>query len=88
VPLVVAGDAAESDLAPLTRNEFDDLAASGTLRWIGPSEDISLAGVAIRGQNTWWWLAFIVLVLLLAEMTVLAWPTFRPQETTTPLAGT
>ncbi len=84
VPLVVAGDAAESDLASLTRNEFDDLAASGTLRWIGPSEDISLAGVAIRGQNTWWWLALVVLVLLLVEMTVLAWPTFRPQEVVTP----
>jgi hypothetical protein len=84
VPLVVAGDAAESDLSPLLRDEFEDLAANANLRWIGPAEDISLAGVAIRGQSTWWWLALLVLVLLLVEMTVLAWPTFRPQETTGP----
>jgi hypothetical protein len=80
VPLVVAGDPAESDLSPLAREEFDDLAASANLRWIGPAEDISLAGVAIRGQSSWWWLALVVLVLLLVEMTVLAWPTFRPPE--------
>lgn len=84
VPLVVAGDAAESDLTPLTHDEFDELAAAANLRWIGPAEDISLAGVAIRGQSSWWWLALLVLVLLLVEMIVLAWPTLRPQET---LAG-
>jgi hypothetical protein len=81
VSLIVAGDAAESDLTPLSRDEFDELAAAANLRWIGPAEDISLAGVAIRGQSSWWWLALAVLVLLLAEMAVLAWPTIRPQET-------
>jgi hypothetical protein len=80
VPLVVAGDASESDLAPLTHDEFDELAAAANLRWIGPADDISLAGVAISGQSSWWWLALLVLVLLLVEMTVLAWPTLRPQE--------
>jgi hypothetical protein len=82
VPLVVAGSGDESDLTPLTRDEFDADAASANLRWIGPAEDISLAGTAIRGQTMWWWLALIVLVLLLLEMTVLAWPSFRPQEAT------
>ena len=81
VALVVAGDAAESDLTPLARDELDQLAAGANVRWIGPAEDISLAGVAIRGQSSWWWLALAVLVLLLAEMAVLAWPTLRPQET-------
>jgi hypothetical protein len=87
VPLVVAGDASESDLAPLSRDDFDELAAAANLRWIGPAEDISLAGVAVRGQSSWWWLALVVLVLLLVEMTVLAWPAFRPAEPI-PLAGT
>jgi hypothetical protein len=84
VPLVVAGDASESDLAPLARDEFDELSASANLRWIGPAEDISLAGVAIRGQSSWWWLALLVLVLLLVEMTVLAWPAFRPPNEVAP----
>jgi hypothetical protein len=80
VPLVVAGDASESDLAPLARDDFEQLAAGANLRWIGPAEDISLAGVAIHGQTSWWWLALAVLLILLAEMAVLAWPTVRPQE--------
>jgi hypothetical protein len=83
VPLVVSGDARESDLAPLTRDEFDQLAANANLRWIGPTEDISLAGVAIHGQTSWWWLALAVFLLLLAEMAVLAWPSLRPQEVVT-----
>jgi hypothetical protein len=85
VPLVVAGDASESDLAPLARDDFDELVANANLRWIGPAEDISLAGVAIRGQSSWWWLALVVLVLLLVEMTVLAWPTLRPREELAPV---
>jgi hypothetical protein len=79
VPLVIAGDASESDLAPLNRDDFDALAGNASLRWIGPADDISLAGVAIHGQSSWWWLALAVLLVLLAEMAVLAWPTVRPQ---------
>ena len=81
VPLVVGGDEAESALAPLHRDQFDEIAATANLRWIGPGEDISLAGVAIRGQTSWWWLVLLVLALLLLEMTVLAWPSLRPPET-------
>lgn len=82
VPLVVAGDASESDLTPLARDEFETLATTANLRWIGPADDISLAGVAIHGQSSWWWLALAVLAILLAEMAVLAWPSLRPQEAT------
>ncbi|MEX2173585.1 MAG: BatA domain-containing protein [Pirellulaceae bacterium] len=81
VPLVVAGSAGESDLTPLARDEFDRLAAAANLRWIGLADEISLAGVAIRGQTSWWWLALAVLVLLLVEMIVLAWPALRRRET-------
>jgi Aerotolerance regulator N-terminal/von Willebrand factor type A domain len=80
VPLVVSGDASESDLSPLARDDFDQLAANANLRWIGPAEDISLAGVAIHGQTSWWWLALAVFLILLAEMALLAWPSVRPQE--------
>ncbi len=79
VPVVVNGDAAESELQPLTRAEFEQKTEGTTLRWVEASEDISLAGAAIRGQSSWWYLALAVLVLLLAEMVVLAWPSLRMQ---------
>lgn len=79
VPVVVNGDAAESELQPLSREEFEQKTEGSTLRWVEAGEDISLAGAAIRGQMTWWYLALAVLLLLLAEMIVLAWPSLRPQ---------
>jgi hypothetical protein len=79
VPIVVNGEASESELQPLSREKFEELAAGTSLRWVEPGEDISLAGAAIRGQTSWWYLALGVLILLLAEMLVLAWPAFRPQ---------
>ncbi len=83
VPVVIAGDASESDLAPLAKGDFDALAGNASLRLIGLADDISLAGVAIHGQSSWWWLALAVLLILLAEMAVLAWPSVRLQETPT-----
>lgn len=80
VPLVVNGPAEESDLTPLRREQFDEVAAGGNLRWVGRGEAISLAGTAVSGRTSWWWLALSVLLLLLLEMSVLAWPTFRPIE--------
>jgi hypothetical protein len=87
VPLVVSGDAAESDLTPLARSQFDEAAQSANFRWVGPGEEISLAGTAIRGQTSWWWLVLLVLVLLLLEMTVLVWPTFQPAAAPAPAPG-
>jgi hypothetical protein len=86
VPLVVSGAAAESDLTPMARAEFDELSATANLRWIGPTDNISLAGVAIRGQSSWWWLALIVLCILLVEMSVLGWPSRHTQELSTSTA--
>ena len=79
VPVVVNGDAGESELQPLTRAEFEKKSEGTSLRWVEAGEDISLAGATIRGQSSWWYLALAVLVLLLAEMAVLAWPALRPQ---------
>lgn len=80
VPVVVNGAAAESELRPYTRAEFEQLAEGAKIRWVEAGEDISLAGAAIRGQSSWWYLALIVLILLLLEMVVLAWPALRPQQ--------
>lgn len=78
VPIVVNGEAAESELEPYTRERFEKLTAGTTMRWIEAGEDISLGGAAISGQQSWWYIALAVLLLLLAEMLVLAWPALRP----------
>jgi hypothetical protein len=80
VPLVVNGEADESDVTPLERDQFAEMAANGNLRWVAPGEEISLAGTAISGQSSWWWLMFTVFALLIVEMSVLAWPTMSPGE--------
>ena len=82
-----AGDASESDLTPLARDDFDALAANANLRWIGPADDISLAGVAIRGQTFVVVAGAAVLVILLAEMAVLAWPRSASEAARTRATG-
>ncbi|MCA9270169.1 MAG: hypothetical protein KDA41_16925, partial [Planctomycetales bacterium] len=70
-----SGGAGESDLTPLTAEQFhDQLAGDAKLRWVGANEEISLAGATIRGQDWWKRLALAVLVLLLVEIAILAWP--------------
>jgi hypothetical protein len=84
VPLVVNGDAEESDLTPLAKDKFATFGGAANVRWVGGDEAISLAGTAIRGQSSWWWLALCVLLLLLLEMSVLVWPTLSPAGTLAP----
>lgn len=73
----VNGDGVESDLAPLTRERFDERAAESEVRWVGTGDSISLAGAQISGQNSWKWLVLLVLVFLLAEIALLAWPSVK-----------
>ena len=87
--LTVNGDGGESELSPLSREQFEERMEGGleNVRWVGPSEQISLDGVQIRGQDSWWWLALIVLVLLLAELLILAWPTLRTETPAADVSG-
>jgi hypothetical protein len=71
VSLVVNGGSEESDLSPLTRSDFEELSPGENVRWVAPGDDITLAGTTMNGQNSWWWLVLAVLVLLLAEMSIL-----------------
>src|SRR5438874_12250232 len=52
VPLVVGGNSEESDLTPLDRKQLDLLRENDNLTFVSPGEEISLAGEAIRGQNS------------------------------------
>lgn len=66
----------ESDLTPLTQAEFQERTAGEAvpLRWVGAGQIISLEGTAIGGQFLWKLLAVVVLILLLVEIAILAWP--------------
>ena len=78
--MAVNGRAAESELTPLARDEFETRVGSAGLRWVGPDEEISLQGSQIRGQESWWWLILAVLGLLLLEVMMLAAPLWRTQR--------
>lgn len=75
--LTVNGASSESDLTPLTREAFEERAAQSDVRWVGAAETISLAGAQISGQNSWKYLVLLVLLFLLAELAVLAWPNVK-----------
>ena len=51
-------------------------ATAARYQWIPRGQPISLTGAEIWGQDTWWWLMLTMLVCLLLELTILAWPTF------------
>jgi hypothetical protein len=67
---------AESDLTPLSRTQFDERVAGDEIpiSWVAAGDRISLAGATISGQNTWILLVLAVLLILLAEILILAWP--------------
>lgn len=77
VTLAVNGTAEESDLSRVSRERFDTLAADSPLHWVGRGEEISLAGSQVRGQDSWWYMVALVLVILLVEIALLAWPAWR-----------
>ena len=81
-PLAINGLAAESELTPLTRDDFETRVGSARARWVGPDEEISLAGSQIRGQASWWWLILAVLALLLLELLMLSAPMWRRTKVT------
>jgi hypothetical protein len=70
MPLAVAGPADESELMPLTREQFDEKAGQ-SFEWVAPGEEVSLAGIQLHGQNWWRWLVVGAIAMLLLEMAIL-----------------
>ncbi|MBW3597611.1 MAG: BatA domain-containing protein [Planctomycetes bacterium] len=70
MPLAVAGPAEESDLTPVPHSQLDR--HRDAFEWVGPGEEISLAGVQLHGQNWWRWLILAALDMLRLEMAILA----------------
>lgn len=81
VPLTVNGDSGESELQALSREQFQERTVNTTVGWVGPAEDISLAGAQIRGQDSWWWLIVAVLGLLFVELTILIGSSLKARGT-------
>jgi hypothetical protein len=75
VPLAVNGPERESHLQSLDAAGLKERLGAANYRWIERDEAISLEGAQISGQNLWKWLMLLVLVGLLGELLILAWPT-------------
>ncbi len=86
IPLAVNGPVSESELEPLDAVELERRIGEGNYRWVERDEEISLEGAQIRGRDLWKVLVRLVLLFLVFEMIVLAWPSinkhFRPKEQT------
>jgi hypothetical protein len=79
-PMMIAanGPAAESQLGSIGRPALEQkLAALTNFRWVGATDEISAEGATAIGQRLWWWLAMALLVCLVAEMFILAWPALQ-----------
>ncbi|MDX1965492.1 MAG: BatA domain-containing protein [Pirellulales bacterium] len=44
------------------------------IQWLERGTPVSLSGALVWGQSLWWWLTLTVLLFLLGEMLLLAWP--------------
>ena len=74
VPLAFNCPGDESRIEPLDSLAFRERMGEGTWRWLESGESISLEGSQVRGRDFWKWLVVAVVIFLLAEMAILAWP--------------
>ncbi|HAY82126.1 MAG TPA: hypothetical protein DCY79_20165, partial [Planctomycetaceae bacterium] len=72
LPVSVEDISEESDLTMLSPQEFEQAIDLQQVSWVAPTAEISLSGDTIAGQNFWWFLTIGVLLLLLAELLILA----------------
>lgn len=77
MPLAVNGPAEESDLTPLAESEIRDRAGNFPLVLRTADESFSGSPTAVLREDYWRWLIGAVLVGLLVEGILLAWPVLR-----------
>jgi hypothetical protein len=80
VPLAANGPAEESELRYLDEAGLRDRLADAEYRWIGPGDSIRVTAGIGAGRDLWKWLMASVLVGLLAESSILAWPLLRREK--------
>ena len=81
IPLAVNGPPRESQLQAIDAAGLRERLGAANYRWVEKDEPISLAGAQIHGQDLWKWLLLLVLIALLAELLVLAWPLLMKEQT-------
>jgi len=74
VPIAVNGPTRESNLRSIDAPELRKRLGNANYRWIERDEPISLEGAQISFQNLWKWLIWAVLLGMLLELIILAWP--------------
>lgn len=74
IPLAFNCPGEESNIETLDAMAFQERMGEGAWRWLENGEAISMEGSQVRGRDFWKWLVVAVMVFLLAEMAILAWP--------------
>jgi hypothetical protein len=74
--VAVGGESGESDLTSLSGECWNNISASTGLVLLRSGESLGAVAADMTGRNYWWWLSLAVLVVLLAELAVLAWSQF------------
>lgn len=64
----------ESQLETLDSLAFQERLGEDTVLWLEADEVISVEGAQVSGRDLWKWLISAVLIFLLGEMSILAWP--------------
>lgn len=72
--VVANGPEKESELQSIDEKGLRERMGDANYRWIPRGQPISLEGAQISGHNLWKWLMACVIVCLLAELAILAWP--------------
>jgi hypothetical protein len=80
IPVAVNGPAHESELDALDEEALGQRLGEANYRWVGRGQSLSAAGAA-AGQVYWKWLILLVLLGLLAELAILAWPVLAREWT-------
>lgn len=77
VPLALNGPERESELSSIDPAELKKRLGAANYRWIERDEPISLEGAQISFQGLWKWLMWFVLLALLLELVIVAWPQIK-----------
>lgn len=79
MPIVLNGPERESELQPINAAVLSERLSGATYRWVGADDTISMEGAQVTGHDMWKWLMLSVLLCLLVEVALLAWPDVRKE---------
>ena len=78
--LAVNGPESESDLKTVTEDEVAKRLGALPYRWWQAGDEVRVEGASVAGVDLWKWLMGMVLLALLLELAVIAWPQWQMQR--------